>query len=187
MNLYFRFFYAVIAAFFFKAKIADVLGLSRMRFRVLPTDLDLNGHMNNGRYPTIMDIGRMDLVIRTGMLAPVLKRGLIPVLSSVMMRYRLPLMPFQSYELTSRIICWDEKWAFMEHRFIITSGKKTGAVAAIGIAKGSFLDRKASATVPTREIMDMIGQNIDSPPFPASITKWQEGEDALREETARAA
>jgi acyl-CoA thioesterase FadM len=185
MNLYFRFLYAVIAAFF-KKKIESLSGESVMRFTVLPTDLDLNGHMNNGRYLTIADIGRMDLVIRLGMAAYVLKNGLIPVLSAATVRYRLPLFPFQKYILKSRIVCWDEKWAFMEQSFIIASGKKKGAVAAIAILKGSFFDKKTRATVPTGHVLSAIGMDAHSPPFPVHITQWQEAENTLREETRAA-
>lgn len=182
MNLYFRFFYAVIAAFFFKKKMTDVLGTSRLKFWVLPTDLDLNGHMNNGRYLTIMDIGRMDMVIRTGMAHHVLKHKLMPVLASGTVRYRLPLMPFQSYTLTSRIVAWDEKWAYMEHTFIINGGRRDGAVAAIGILKGSFYDPKNGGTAPTQLILDALGHTEPSPPIPESIRLWKESEEALREE-----
>ena len=35
-------------------------------FRVAPTDLDVLGHMNNGRYASLFDLGRFDLLVRTG-------------------------------------------------------------------------------------------------------------------------
>jgi acyl-CoA thioesterase FadM len=185
MNLYFRFFYAVLAAFF-KGKIENLSGESVMRFTVLPTDLDLNGHMNNGRYLSIADIGRMDLILRLGMAGYILKNSLIPVLSAATTRYRLPLFPFQKYILKSRIVCWDEKWAFMEQSFVIASGKKAGAVAAIAILKGSFFDKSRRATVPTGDVLAAIGREAHSPPFPAHITQWQAAEDALRLETQSA-
>ena len=40
---------------------------SVLTFRVWPGDLDLNVHMNNGRYLTVMDLGRLDLMARTGL------------------------------------------------------------------------------------------------------------------------
>lgn len=179
MNLYIRLFYMLIASFF-KTKITNPLGATSLRFCVLPNDLDLNGHMNNGRYLTIMDIGRMDFVLRVNLAGYVIKNGYIPVLSSAKMRYRLPLLPFQKYELQTRIICWDDKWVFMEHRFIIVGGKKDGAVAAIGLVKGSFFDKKTRATIPTAHILKAIDYTQESPAFPAHITQWQEAEESLR-------
>lgn len=173
----------MLIASFFKAKIDDALCETSLNFRVLPNDLDLNGHMNNGRYLTIMDIGRMDFVLRIRLAGYVIRNGYIPVLSSAQMRYRLPLFPFQKYELKTRILCWDDKWVFMEHRFVIASGKKIGAVAAIGLVKGSFFDKKTRVTIPTGDIMKAIGQDLQSPPMPDYIEHWQIAEGSLREQT----
>jgi acyl-CoA thioesterase FadM len=181
MNLYLRLFYMLIASFF-KPKIGNPLDETTLGFCVLPNDLDLNGHMNNGRYPTIMDLGRMDFVLRLGLAGYVIKNGYIPVLSSLTMRYRLPLLPFQKYRLLTRIVCWDDKWVFMEHRFVITGGKKDGAVAAIGLVKGSFFSKKTRGTIPTGEIMRAVGLTQESPPMPAYIEHWQQAEDTLRED-----
>lgn len=182
MNLYIRLFYMLVVSFF-KPKVAHALDETSLNFCVLPNDLDLNGHMNNGRYLTIMDIGRMDFVLRLRLAGYVIRNGYIPVLSSATMRYRLPLLPFQKYTLTTRILCWDDKWVFMEHRFIITGGKKDGAVAAIGLVKGSFFSKKTRGTIPTGDIMAAIGLTDQSPPIPGYLQKWQESEEALREET----
>lgn len=184
MNLYIRLFYMFIVSFF-KPKIENALDESSLSFHVLPNDLDLNGHMNNGRYLTIMDIGRMDFVLRLKLAGYIIRNGYIPVLSAATIRYRLPLLPFQKYTLNTKVLCWDDKWVFMEHRFVIASGKKTGAVAAIGLVKGSFFSKKTRGTIPTGDIMAAIGQTMQSPPVPAYIAKWQESEEALRGETAQ--
>ncbi len=184
MNLYLRLFYMFIASFF-KQRVTEVLDESRLEFCVLPNDLDLNGHMNNGRYLTIMDLGRMDYVLRVGLAGYVIKNKYIPVLSSAQMRYRLPLLPFQKYTLTTRIICWDDKWVFMEHRFLIKGGKKDGAVAAIGLVKGSFFSKQTRTTIPTGDIMRAIGKEAISPAMPPYIAQWAQAEESLREITAR--
>lgn len=181
MNLYFRFIFAVIRAFF-KKRLRSPLDETSLNFWVLPTDLDLNGHMNNGRYLTIMDIGRMDYVIQLGIGTYALKHGYIPVLSGATIRYRLPLLPFQKYVLKTRSICWDEKWVYMEHRFVIAGGKKDNAVAAIALVKGGFFDRKNHKTIPTGQILEATGYSVTSPPIPAYIQKWTDSEETLRDE-----
>jgi acyl-CoA thioesterase FadM len=172
----------MLIASFFKPRVANALDETSLRFSVWPNDLDLNGHMNNGRYLTIMDIGRMDFVIRLRLAGYVIKNSYIPVLSSASMRYRLPLLPFQKYALKTRIVCWDDKWVFMEHRFIIIGGKKDGAVAAVGLVKGSFFSKKTRGTIPTGEIMQAIGLSQDSPAMPEYIAHWQQAEETLRED-----
>ena len=172
----------MLIASFFKRKIGSALDETSLRFCVWPNDLDLNGHMNNGRYLSIMDIGRMDYVLRLGLAGYVIRNKYIPVLSSSAMRYRLPLLPFQKYDLSTRIICWDDKWVFMEHRFIIVGGKKDSAVAAVGLVKGSFFSKETRGTIPTGDIMNAIGQTLQSPPVPEHIIKWQQSEDSLRDD-----
>jgi len=49
--------------------------VGRLTFRVLPTDLDVLGHMNNGVYLSIMDLGRMDLLQRSGVWSRLLGAG----------------------------------------------------------------------------------------------------------------
>jgi hypothetical protein len=56
MNLWLRLFWLALALLW-RRKLDPRHDVSRLTFRVLPTDLDLNGHMNNGRYLTIMDLG----------------------------------------------------------------------------------------------------------------------------------
>jgi len=54
MNLWLR-----LAIFFLTVRFrsrCSVLGPTVLNFRVLPSDLDLLGHMNNGKYLTILDI-----------------------------------------------------------------------------------------------------------------------------------
>ncbi|MEM7680059.1 MAG: thioesterase family protein [Pseudomonadota bacterium] len=184
MNLYFRLLLVIIKSLF-GAKL-DVLGTSVLSFRVLPNDLDTNVHMNNGRYLTIMDLGRLNMIIRNGLAKEFVKYKYAPVLSAVQARYRIPLMPFQRYELHSRIVCWDKKWAYMEQRFIIVDGPKAGAVAAIGLLKGSFFDPKTKSVIPTDEIIARLpeAQQKNSPEFPDYVLKSIEAEEALRQMTA---
>ena len=55
MNLILRMIKVLVAALF--GQRLGVLDSSILTFRVWPNDLDINLHMNNGRYLTIMDLG----------------------------------------------------------------------------------------------------------------------------------
>lgn len=188
MNLYFRLILVLIKSTFQSifSKRIDALEPSRLRFHVLPNDLDLNVHMNNGRYLSVMDLGRTNMIFRNGLISEVLKRGYAAVLGSIQMRYRIQLAPFQAYDLESRIVCWDDKWAYMEQRFIIAKGPKAGAVAAIALLKGGFYDPKTRTTVPMDDVVAMLGDDTKkhSPEFPDYVQKWIEAEEELRSVTA---
>ena len=183
MSLFFRALWVYLIAFF-RPRIDDILTVGTINLCVLPNDLDTNIHMNNGRYLTIMDLGRLDLVMRTGLLRHMMKQKAIPVLSSAQMRWRLPLLPFQKYRLETRVVCWDDKWVYMEQRFVMLGGSKDGAVAAIGIVKGSFYDTVKSATVPTSDLLKSLHLDKQSPPMPDHIREWRAAEEHLRAVTA---
>ena len=106
-----------------------ILDESVVTFRVWPTDLDLNGHMNNGRYLTLMDLGRIDLMARSGLARVALRRGWRPVVGSATIRFHRALKLFHRYELKTRVVGWDAKWFYIEQRF-----EREGAVAAFGLA-----------------------------------------------------
>lgn len=183
MNLYLRFLIVLISSFF-KPRISDILKGCSLRLHVLPNDLDTNGHMNNGRYLTLMDLGRLDLVLRTGLLKLMIKKRSVPVLASVKVRYRIPLHVFEPFDIETRVLCWDKKWIYMEQRFIVGKGRKKGAVAAIALLKGGFYDRRHKTTVPTQELLEAIGITVQSPEFPSYILDWQRAEESLKALTA---
>ena len=183
MNLYFRVLIVFFRALFGK-KISDFTQPSSIRLRVYPNDLDTNLHMNNGRYLTILDLRRLNLIQRAGILREMMRRKYAPVLGSAQIRFRLPLLPFRHFDLETRVLCWDDKWIYMEQRFLLTGGKKAGAVAAIALVKGSFYDPAAKATVPTDIFLGQVGYHKPSPPFPPYLLDWIKAEESLKAVTA---
>jgi len=169
MNLWLRFAAVLITAFFRRS--LNPLDESLLTFRVWPTDLDVNGHMNNGRYLTIMDLGRADLMVRTGLGRMALTRGWAPLVGSATIRFRRSLHPFQRYQLKSRILCWDEKWFFIDQRF-----ERQGEPIASGVVKG--LLRGRTGNVPTAEVLDSLKIAIPSPEMPSAVRTWVQSEDA---------
>lgn len=185
MNLLLRVLYVFISSFF-KPKIGDILAPSHLKLCVLPNDLDFNLHMNNGRYLTIMDLGRLDLILRTGLMKIMLQQASVPILASASIRYRLSIDPFQKYTLQTQIIGWDEKWFYIEQRFLMGSGSKEGQVAAIGLVKGCFLNNKTQSTVPTIDVLNGINYTAASPALPQHMIDWLQAEETLRDVTRNA-
>jgi hypothetical protein len=56
----------------------ELLSTTRICLRVWPNDLDLNLHVNNGRYLALADLGRIHWFVRTGAWAPRAGRGRFP-------------------------------------------------------------------------------------------------------------
>lgn len=135
MNLIFRMIYVLIAGMF-RERLTPGNYVSELSLHVLPNDLDINMHMNNGRYLTICDLNRVDLFARSGLLRAMFKRGWIPVLAEHTMVYKKPLGLFASYDVRLEVTHWDEKFVYMKHTFT-----KDGRVMAEGTSKGCVYAR----------------------------------------------
>lgn len=145
-------------------------GVSVLRCRVWPVDVDLNIHMTNARYNAVMDLGRTDLLIRTGLLRMVLRNKMQAVVGASMLRWRKGLAPLQPYRLETRLVAWDDKWFWMEQRFIT----QTGVLACIGMVKGCFTDR--SGVVPPARVAAFLGISPDQRP---ALPDWVQGWDTV--------
>ncbi len=154
VNLFLRLIWIVIAAF--RKPGVGILDETRIRLRVLPNDLDTNIHMNNGRYLTVMDLGRTDLTIRSGLWRAMRDNRWAPVVGGARMTYRRPLDAFQRYDLTTRVIGWDDKWVYMEQRFEVA-----GHIHARGLVKALFLNGRRR--VPSAELVAALGHDGASP------------------------
>ncbi len=164
MNLLLRILLVRIAAFFRKP--LKILDPSILTLWVFPNDLDIYFHMNNGRYLTVMDLGRFDIILRMGFGEICDRNQLAPLVASVAFRYKRSLKLFQRYQLVSRIVCWDDKWIFIKQSFI-----QNGKVAAVGYVKGLF--RSPKGNVPTAQVLALLGAWEKSPHMPDSIKYWQ--------------
>jgi len=168
MNLILRMFITLVRTLFRPPM--DVLDVSVVNFRVWPNDLDFNGHMNNGRYLTIMDLGRLDFVFRAGLGKYILRRSWMPLVASAKIRFRRSLAPLQKYQLHTRLLCWDDKWFILEQRFMVNE-----RAVAIAYVKGLFRSRRGN--VPPADVLMKIGHTLESPPFPEYIRLWLEAEE----------
>lgn len=145
----------------------DSLETDVVRMRVWPNDIDFNLHLNNGRYLSAMDYGRMRLMARAGLLRPVMRARWTAVVGAVWMTYRRSLPLFARFDLATRLVCWDERWFYMEQTFHGRDG-----LAAVGWVKGAIVGR--DSIVAPQTLLDMVAPGIPSPPLPQNILTWNE-------------
>lgn len=132
-------------------------GISVTSFTVLPHDLDFNLHMNNGRYMTIMDLGRLQLLQDTGTLWRALRRGWFPVLGEGQMIYLRPLSLFQRFSIETQVVDYDGKWFVIYQRFLVR-----GKTAAVGMVRGLFQGKEG--LIPPQRILDLAPAGRDWTP-----------------------
>lgn len=171
MNLIFRLLKTILL-YFLRPTRRGILEESVVRFRVWPNDLDTNQHMNNGRYLTLMDLGRLDLLLRNGAIRHVLRNKWYPVLAGTQIRFRRPLNLFQKFEIRTRIVGWDAKWVFLEQIIL-----RNGDVALQAYLKGVFVGPKGS--VPITRLMELMGVSEPPPPLPPALAAWLDAEEKM--------
>lgn len=137
----------------------EPLDEARLSLRVTPLDCDVYGHMNNGRYLTVMDFGRWNHVQRTGMLRLFVSRSWWPVLGAARVEFRRELRLFRRYQLATRIAAWEGKWFWFEQRFLVGD-----VLHASGLVRGVVRHRGRS--LPMDEVMGALGVSLSSPPPP---------------------
>ena len=140
----------------------NVRAEGRVTLRCWPNDLDTNLHMNNGRYLTIMDLGRLDLILRTGLLPVMRSRKWYPVIATARIGFRRSINVFDRFDLTTRVIGWDEKWLYIEHRM-----ERGDKVMAQAFVKGLFLG--PDGKVPMAELIAAAGHRGPSPEIDPEI------------------
>jgi len=144
----------------------DFREVGRLPMRVLPNDTDILRHVNNGIYLSLMDLGRMDLMIRSGYWKKLRALGWYPVATNTTMTYRRSLQGWQRYVLETRVVGFDDRAMFVEQRFV--SG---GEVYAVGYMRGRFLKR-SGGTVSVAELGELAGIDPSTMPAPEWMTDW---------------
>ena len=176
MNLWFRLIKILLLGYFApRVKWDDP---TQVNFRCWPTDLDINLHMTNSRYLALMDLARVNMMLRMGLWAWIRREGYAPVIASALVRFRRPVQPFEHVTLTTQFLGFDAKWMFIEHRM-----ERNGELVSLTIVKAAFLGK--SGPVAPQKIAETFGMKDTQKPLPEWITAWLAAEHAASQEGER--
>ena len=143
---------------------------SVLKMRVHLGDIDFYPELNNGRHLTVMDMGRINLAVRTGLLRIVHEKKWGLAVAGASVRYRHRLKAFQSFRLYTRIVAIDERW-FYFHQSTVRKGKThSSALVRAGITSKKGL-------VPVKEVLDAMGMSYWNPGLPQWVKAWLEAEE----------
>lgn len=134
---------------------------SSLRLRVQLTDIDIALHVNNGMYLSLMDLGRFDLMIRSGVWAQMRRRGWSPVVNAETITFRRSLQLGQRYTVETRIVGFDERAIYFEQRMVHDDEIYARAHIATRLL-GS------GGPVSNEEIFEALGQ----PPADMVLPEW---------------
>lgn len=140
--------------------------IGRIRLTTLPTDVDVLRHMNNGRYLSLFDLGRWDLLIRTGLFDAMKEQAWYAVVSSETITFRKSLGLWKRFDVETRFIGHDEKALLMEHRAVVD-----GEIYARVIVRARLL-RRSGGTVGLDEVFATLGRPDDLPGAEEWVSAW---------------
>ncbi len=122
--------------------------------------------MNNARYLAVMDLARLDLLVRLGVAPLILRhRWQVPVVSSSM-TYRAPLLLLQDYEVATRIVSWDAAWIYLRQDFL-----RPGHTAPVATGYVKLCVRGSAGPLAAEELWAMLGQRWPRPELPREFAR----------------
>ena len=170
MNLYLRLLMTLVRAWRATRMVpGDTL---QRTLRVLPNDLDVNGHMNNGRYLTVINLMLVEYFVRIGFAATMLRQGWRPMAGGSFITYRRGLKPLQAYTLRFRLDGGDTHWNYMRFEFV-----SDGRVCAAGYMKGAAV--AGNGLVPNAVSYAAMGLQAPQGVLPAPVRDWLAAEHGV--------
>ncbi len=132
-----------------------LLDEARLPFMAGISDVDWNGHVNNGRYLTLMDHGRLDYIVRTGLIGAMIKTRCQPVVAEASIRFRREVFPYVPLTLLTRVRAWDDKRLYIVQRM-----ERKGELLAE--AEVELAVRAGGKTISIAEMLKRAGREVPS-------------------------
>lgn len=169
MNLFFRLF-ILFLTYRFKSQV-NLLDEVETKLTALPSDIDLNIHINNGVYLSMMDLGRFDLIFRSGLVSILKKHRIYPLVASQTIRYVRSINLFEKFSIKTKAIGWDDRFFYLSQNFYVDDN-----ISALGVVKIRFKSTKSGGITPA-DFAKICQIDPVSPPVPAYIAQWVDSED----------
>lgn len=116
MNLFFRRLWVYLRALF-SSKEGHITDVYSLNFRVWLTDQDTFLHLTNSRYLSFSDLGRLNLLIRSGISAVLKQNDWELVVCSQTRTIARMLKSPQTFEMACQVTGWTDEYLAICHRF----------------------------------------------------------------------
>ena len=174
MNHLFRLFWLLLT-WRYQKRLAPENPVCITHFRCWFTDIDVLMHMNNGKYLSLMDLGRVDLMLRMGAFQKLRKQGIYPVVVSEAIRFRRSIKLFSKFRIVTETIGWDDKYVYLTQKFYVREDMHASA-----LIKGRFLHNNGSKVSP-EELWKAAEITPKIPQMAPAMSLLQELEKELRD------
>lgn len=124
---------------------------TELTLRALLTDVDLLRHINNGQYFSLFDLGRYDLMARSGLWDASRARGWHPVVQAEQVTFRRSVNFGKRFRLATKLIGVDDRCFYIEHRVVVG-----GEICVRAFVAGRLVGREGPVTI--EEILQMAAE-----------------------------
>ena len=128
---------------------------------VLPQDIDPFMELNNGRYVTLLDLGRYRLGARVNMGSFLKRNKWSLTIVGTYNEYRHRLRLFQRFILQTKILGYDEKWFYFFQKV-----ERNGKTHMASVVKFAYTSKKG--LVLPKEVVSAMGIKYE----PNSLPSW---------------
>lgn len=136
-----------------------------------PWDLDMFGEMNNGRMLSLYDLGRFALAQRSGLITALFRNKWTLTIAGSVVRYRRRITGFERFSTRSRLLCWDDRFMYLEQ----SMWKRNGDCASHVVYRTAALEN--GKMIPPARVAEALGHAGASPDMPHWVRAWIDAED----------
>lgn len=153
----------------------DLFEPTRISLRVWPDDIDPNFHVNNARYLALADLGRITWLVRAGVLSRARRFRAMPVISDAFAKFRRELKLLQTFEIETRLLGWEQRCIFLEHRFLVDDHVS-------GLVGVRCVFKSGRRTIYPSELFGGLSARAHSPVLPAWLSQFSDSCEALAQQ-----
>ena len=153
----------------------DLFEPTRISLRVWPDDIDANLHVNNGRYLALADLGRITWFVRAGVLSRARRFRALPVISDSFAKFRRELKLLQPFEIETRLLGWEQRCIFLEHRFLVNDHVS-------GLVGVRCVFKSGRRTIYPSELFGGLSARANSPALPSWLSQFSDSCEALAQQ-----
>ena len=155
----------VIAQSKFQKKVSlDSTHNECINLRVLPQDIDLFMELNNGRYVTLLDLGRFGYGANVKISKFLKANKWSLTIVGTYNEYRFRLRLFQKFTLKTKIFGYDEKWFYFFQK-----AERNNKTHMASVVKFAFTSK--NGIVLPKEVIKAMGEDYDPNKLPNWITE----------------
>ena len=139
----------------------------RVNLIVLPQDIDPFMELNNGRYVTLLDLGRYSLGAKVNMASFLKRNNWSLTIVGTYNEYRFRLRLFQRFILKTNIIGYDENWFYFFQKV-----ERKGKTHMASVVKFAYTSKEG--LVLPKEVISAMGIKYDPNKLPLWIKELTE-------------